>query len=38
VTAVAGLSATVWIGAVGTTLCLPALMRRGIRATLRGAE
>jgi hypothetical protein len=35
VTAVVGLSAAVWIGAIGTTLCLPALLRRGIRAALR---
>jgi hypothetical protein len=32
VTALAGLSAAVWIGACGTVLCLPALARRGIRA------
>ncbi|MEU7894534.1 MFS transporter [Nonomuraea sp. NPDC049152] len=32
VTALAGLSAAVWIGAFGTALCLPALVRRGIRA------
>ncbi|WP_327088917.1 MFS transporter [Nonomuraea sp. NBC_01738] len=31
-TALAGLTATVWIGALGTILCLPALLRRGIRA------
>jgi hypothetical protein len=37
VTALAGLTATVWIGAVGTTLCLPALLQRGIRAALRQA-
>ncbi len=32
VTALAGLSAAVWIGAFGTALCLPALVRRGVRA------
>jgi fucose permease len=37
VTALAGLTATVWIGALGTTLCLPALLQRGIRAALRQA-
>lgn len=31
----AGLSAALWIGAVGTALCLPILIRRGIRAGLR---
>ncbi|MGN9844293.1 MFS transporter [Nonomuraea sp. H19] len=31
-TALGGLEAAVWIGALGTILCLPALMRRGIRA------
>ncbi|WP_204358329.1 MFS transporter [Streptosporangium sp. 'caverna'] len=31
VTALAGLSTAVWIGALGTILCLPALLRRGIR-------
>ncbi|GAA2271859.1 hypothetical protein GCM10010149_12120 [Nonomuraea roseoviolacea subsp. roseoviolacea] len=30
-TAFAGLEATVWAGALGTVLCLPALLRRGIR-------
>ncbi|MFI7232369.1 MFS transporter [Nonomuraea angiospora] len=30
-TALAGLETTVWIGALGTILCLPALLRRGIR-------
>ncbi|MEW1836757.1 MFS transporter [Nonomuraea angiospora] len=30
-TALAGLEPTVWIGALGTILCLPALLRRGIR-------
>ncbi|MBB5781798.1 hypothetical protein [Nonomuraea jabiensis] len=30
-TALAGLEVTVWIGALGTILCLPALLRRGIR-------
>jgi MFS family permease len=30
-TALAGLESTVWIGALGTILCLPALLRRGIR-------
>lgn len=32
--AVAGLSAAVWIGALGTVLCVPVLVRRGIRADL----
>lgn len=32
VIALAGLSAAVWIGAFGTALCLPALVRRGVRA------
>jgi hypothetical protein len=27
-----GLAAAMWIGALGTTLCLPVLLRRGIRA------
>lgn len=31
VTALGGLEAAVWTGALGTILCLPALMRRGIR-------
>ncbi len=35
VTALAGLSAAVWIGAFGTALCLPVLVRRGIRAAAR---
>ncbi|MEV4015543.1 MFS transporter [Nonomuraea angiospora] len=30
-TALAGLESAVWIGALGTILCLPALLRRGIR-------
>jgi MFS family permease len=34
VTAETGLAATIWIGALGTTLCLPALLQRGIRAAL----
>ncbi|MFF4623033.1 MFS transporter [Nonomuraea jabiensis] len=33
-TALAGLEPTVWIGALGTILCLPALLRRGIRAAV----
>ncbi|MEV4068063.1 hypothetical protein AB0J22_48800, partial [Nonomuraea dietziae] len=33
-TALAGLSASVWVGALGTVLCLPALLRRGIRAAV----
>ncbi|MGV9307913.1 MFS transporter [Nonomuraea sp. NPDC003727] len=35
-TALAGLSAAVWIGALGTALCLPALVRRGVRAAAFG--
>jgi MFS family permease len=31
--AVAGLSAAVWVGGLGTVLCLPVLMRPGLRAT-----
>ncbi|MEU4723293.1 MFS transporter [Nonomuraea dietziae] len=34
-TALADLSASVWVGALGTVLCLPALLRRGIRAAVR---
>ncbi|MEV2269976.1 MFS transporter [Nonomuraea africana] len=34
-TALAGLSASVWIGALGTVLCLPALLRGGIRAAVK---
>lgn len=30
--AVGGLSTAIWVGALGTVLCLPALCRRGIRA------
>jgi hypothetical protein len=30
-TALGGLRAAVWIGALGTILCLPALLRRGVR-------
>lgn len=29
-TALGGLAATMWVGALGTTLCLPPLLRRGI--------
>lgn len=36
-TAVAGLSGALWIGALGTVLCLPALFRRGIRAAFTQA-
>ncbi|WP_433435085.1 MFS transporter [Nonomuraea sp. CA-141351] len=35
-TALGGLEATVWIGALGTILCLPALLRRGIRTATLG--
>lgn len=31
VTAVAGLAGAVWVGALGTVLCLPVLLQRGIR-------
>ncbi|HET8641426.1 MAG TPA: hypothetical protein VFM37_05785, partial [Pseudonocardiaceae bacterium] len=31
---VAGLSAAVWVGGIGTALCLPVLVRRGIRSAL----
>ncbi|MBZ4018711.1 MFS transporter [Streptomyces purpurogeneiscleroticus] len=31
-----GLSAAVWAGALGTVLCIPVLVRRGIRAEFRG--
>lgn len=31
----AGISAAIWVGAVGTALCLPVLFRRGIRAAVR---
>jgi MFS family permease len=34
-TATIGLAGTVWVGAAGTVLCLPALARRGVRAALR---
>jgi MFS family permease len=33
-TATIGLAGTVWVGAVGTVLCLPALARRGVLAAL----
>ncbi|MGV9775473.1 MFS transporter [Streptosporangium sp. NPDC003464] len=33
-TALGGLSVAVWIGALGTVLCLPALLRRGLRAAV----
>ncbi|ACZ89049.1 major facilitator transporter [Streptosporangium roseum DSM 43021] len=33
-TALGGLSAAVWIGALGTVLCIPALLRQGIRAAV----
>jgi len=31
---IAGLSGAVWVGAIGTVLCLPTLIRRGIRTAL----
>ncbi|MFI6316528.1 MFS transporter [Nonomuraea sp. NPDC050556] len=37
VTALGGLQAAVWTGALGTILCLPALLRRGIRTPRRPA-
>ncbi|MEU7744708.1 MFS transporter [Nonomuraea sp. NPDC049158] len=36
-TALGGLAAAVWIGALGTVLCLPALLQRGIRAAMTSA-
>ncbi|WP_405744761.1 MFS transporter [Streptomyces sp. NBC_01525] len=33
-----GLSAAVWVGALGTVLCLPVLVRKGIRAQFRGSS
>jgi len=33
--AVAGLAGAMWIGAVGTVLCVPALLHRGIRTEVR---
>ncbi|MEU7828728.1 MFS transporter [Nonomuraea sp. NPDC049129] len=36
-TALGGLAAAVWIGALGTILCLPALLQRGIRAAMTSA-
>lgn len=33
-TALVGLTGAMWIGAIGTVLCLPALLRRGIRAAV----
>lgn len=33
-TALGGLTMAVWIGALGTVLCLPALLQRGIRAAM----
>lgn len=36
-TALGGLTAAVWIGALGTVLCLPALLQRGIRAAMTSA-
>ncbi|MFG1683193.1 MFS transporter [Nonomuraea sp. NPDC049269] len=33
-TALGGLAMAVWIGALGTVLCLPALLQRGIRAAM----
>jgi MFS family permease len=33
-TALGGLAVAVWIGALGTVLCLPALLQRGIRAAM----
>jgi predicted MFS family arabinose efflux permease len=35
VTALAGLTVAVWAGALGTVLCLPTLVRRGVRDALR---
>jgi MFS family permease len=32
--ALAGLSGALWIGAIGTVLCLPLLLRRGVRAAV----
>lgn len=32
--AVAGLTGAVWIGAIGTVICLPLLLRRGLRAAV----
>ncbi|NUR89194.1 MAG: MFS transporter [Nonomuraea sp.] len=36
-TALAGLEGAVWVGGLGTVLCLPALYRRGIAKAARGA-
>ena len=33
-----GLSGALWIGALGTSLCLPPLLRRGVLADLRGRQ
>jgi MFS family permease len=33
--ALAGIAAAIWVGALGTVLCLPALLRRGVRAAIR---
>jgi MFS family permease len=35
-TSLTGLSGSVWIGAIGTVLCLPVLMRRGIKVAVFG--
>jgi putative copper export protein len=36
-TAMVGLRAAVWMGALAALLCIPALLRRGILAEVRGA-
>jgi MFS family permease len=33
----AGLETVLWVGGLGTTMCLPVLLRRGLRASLRSA-
>lgn len=38
VTALIGLTGAMWVGALGTVLCLPALLRRGIRAAVFNPE
>jgi MFS family permease len=35
-TAIVGLAGAVWIGALGTVLCIPVLLRRGIRTAVLG--
>jgi MFS family permease len=35
-TALFGLSGAIWIGALGTGLCIPVLLRRGVRAAILG--